>query len=188
VHAHDYMGDRRELRSRAITRDEQRRLEKVERFAHYREAGIMWAQGLFESCAQARAHFGLALESSNAVRHHYMHFSTGNHNESESQAFDSFEKFSVPKCSKKSCPCQGVVFVSSDSESVSDVEMAQAHWQTLLDLFKCREKSVKQVALELQEQTGVKRSRSAIQKYRTQYGKKMPVIGRPTFWVKQREK
>jgi hypothetical protein len=187
VHAHDYMGDRRELRARAITRDEQRRLEKVERFAHYREAGIMWAQGLFESCAQARAHFGLALESSNAVRHHYMHFSKGNHNESESQAFDSFEKSSVPKCSKKSCPCQGVVFVSSDSESVSDVEMTQAHWQTLLNLFKCREKSDKQVALELQEQTGVKRSRSAIQKYRTQYGKKMPVIGRPTFLTAEAE-
>jgi hypothetical protein len=26
------------------------------------EAGVMWAQGLFASCAQARAHFGIGIE------------------------------------------------------------------------------------------------------------------------------
>jgi hypothetical protein len=147
----------------------------------------MWAQGLFQSCAQPRAHFGLALESSKAVRHHYKHFSEGSHNESESQAFDLFEKSSVPKCSKTPCPCQGVVFVSSDSESDSDVEKTPAHWQSLLNLLQCTEKSDRQIALELQEQTGVKRSRRAIQKYRTQCGKKMPVLGRPTFLTAEAE-
>jgi hypothetical protein len=93
------MENQRELRARILTRDQQSRLETAERFARYREAGIMWAQGLFESCEQARAHFGLALESSNAVRHHRKQFAAGKHSEFGSQAFDSFEKSSVPKCS-----------------------------------------------------------------------------------------
>ncbi len=153
MHAPDVMEHPRELRARVLTRDQHYRLQTAERFAHYREAGIMWAQGLFLSCAQARAHFGLALESSNAVRHHFQQFASKKHSESESQAFDSFEKSSVPKCSRTSCPCQGKVLVSSDSESDSDVEMTPEHWQTLLNLFKCREKSDEEVARELKVQT-----------------------------------
>jgi len=166
------MENQRDLRARILTRDQQSRLETAERLRHYREAGIMWAQGLFESCAQARAHFGLALESSNAVRHRRKQFAAGKHGKFGSQAFDTFEKSSLPKCSNNSCPCHGVVFDSNSSESDSEVQMTPAHWKTLLNLFKCKEKSDDQIAFDFCEQTGVKRSRSAIQKYRTRCGKK----------------
>jgi hypothetical protein len=187
VHARDAMEDRRELRARVLTRDQQSRLDTAARLAHYREAGIMWAQGLFGSCAQARSHFGLALETSNAVRHHYKFFIASKHNESESHALDSFEKSSVPKCSNKSCPCHAKVDNSSDGESDSDVQMTPAHWQTLLTLCQCNEKSDEQIAQDFREQTGVKRSRSAIQKYRTRSGKKMPLLGRPTLLTAEAE-
>jgi hypothetical protein len=186
-HAPDVMENQRDLRARILTRDQQSRLETAERLRHYREAGIMWAQGLFESRVQARAHFGLALESSNAVRHHRQQFAAGKHGELGSQAFDSFEKSSLPKCSNNSCPCHGVVLDSNSSESDSEVQMTPAHWKTLLDLFKCNEKSDDQIAFDFREQTGVKRSRSAIQKYRTRCGKKIPLLGRPTLLTAESE-
>jgi hypothetical protein len=65
--------------------------------------------------------------------------------------------------------------------------MTPAHWKTLLDSFKCNEKSDDQIAFDFREQTGVKRSRSAIQKYRTRCGKKIPLLGIPTLLTAEAE-
>jgi len=53
--------------------------------------------------------------------------------------------------------------------------------EKLQSLLQCKEKTDQQVADELFQSTGVKRSRSAIQKYRMLKLKKMPSMGRPTF-------
>jgi hypothetical protein len=169
------------LRTRVLTRyDEAIALHEL-RLRQQAEAGVMWAQGLFASCAQARAHFGIGIDGSNAIRHHYKKFKTSVHNEAESQAFNSFSKSSVPKCSVEACPCQEPVVVSSDSEAEQKREMTEVHWKKLQLFMRCKDKTDLEISRQFFKETGVKRSRSAINKYRHQLSKNMPALGRPTF-------
>jgi hypothetical protein len=181
------MVEQPEPRLRAITRQQQLQNEVELRLVYQRQAGIMWAQGLFESNAQACAHFGLASTFKPQVRYHYNTFKHGKHSDSEREAFNSFSKSSLPKCTCGACPCQGPVHERVDDDAHTDAEMTQDHWKTLLYLMKNKEKSSQQIADEFYAETGVKRSRPAIAKYRRQRTKTMPTMGRPTYLPSEAE-
>jgi hypothetical protein len=90
------MEEPRNLRVRAITRHQAAQAATDLRSQQQREAGIIWAQGLFMSCRQACAHFGLSAQSKSVVRYHYSKFVKKKHDDEESQALNAFYKSSVP--------------------------------------------------------------------------------------------
>jgi hypothetical protein len=175
------MEEPRGLRVRATTRHQAAQAATYLRLQQQREAGIMWAQGLFMSCRQACAHFGLSAQSKTVVRYHYSTFAKKKHDDEESQALNTFYKSSVPQCSVLGCPCRVVLGDSSGNDACSVKQMDENSWKKLQSLLQCKEKADQQVADEFFQSTGVKRSRSAIQKYRMLKLKKKPSMGRPTF-------
>jgi hypothetical protein len=70
---------------------------------------------------------------------------------------------------------------SSGNDACSVKQMDENSWKKLQSLLQCKEKTDQQVADELFQSTGVKRSRSAIQKHRMVKLKNKPSMGRPTF-------
>lgn len=167
-------------RPRVITRNDKKQLEQEERLLSCKEAGMLWAQGVFSSYEQACVHFSISSECHRLIRYHMQQHAARLQDKTKNTTVLDFQHCSVPRCTNRGCPCTGSEENASSGEEEHCAGWTETAWKFAQSMFSDRALSCQDIADAVEKEHGIKRPRQAYQRWRAKKQKLMPRMGCPT--------